>query len=323
MPRLARFAWFVIAWNVFTILLGAVVRATDSGAGCGRSWPTCQGQLLPALDGAAAVEFTHRTASGVALALVAALVVAVWRSRPLGHPARRSAAWAGLAIVGEALIGAAIVLYEWVADDSSVARAVAVPLHLVNTLLLLAALTFTAWCLNAEVVTQFRWRGRSRWWLLVGAAAFFAIAASGAVTALADTLFPSIGGGLTGAEHFLTRLRVIHPILAAITVAAALAAIRNSESTVLAPRTRSVGQEPSGKKEWTARNLVVLTLIQVILGAATIVLGSPLWLRLSHLLVADAIWISYVWFSVQVLSSSPASSETDSTGARQRKPVHR
>ena len=69
MTRLVRYAWFVIGWNVVTILLGALVRATHSGAGCGRSWPTCQGQLVPELGGATTVEFTHRAASGLALAL--------------------------------------------------------------------------------------------------------------------------------------------------------------------------------------------------------------------------------------------------------------
>ena len=144
MDRLARLAWGVIGWNVLTILLGAVVRATHSGAGCGRTWPTCGGELVPALEGATAVEFTHRVASGLALVLVAALAVKVLRSRAPGHPARRSVLWAGAAIIGEALIGAVIVLYEWVGRDDSLARVISVPLHLVNTLVLLAALTLTA-----------------------------------------------------------------------------------------------------------------------------------------------------------------------------------
>jgi hypothetical protein len=61
-----------------------------------------------------------------------------------------------LAVIGEALIGAAIVAFEWVADDSSIARTVAVPLHLVNTLLLLAALTVTTSRLVETLVTGAR-----------------------------------------------------------------------------------------------------------------------------------------------------------------------
>ena len=311
MTRLVRFAWFVIGWNVLTILLGALVRATHSGAGCGRSWPTCQGELLPELSGATSIEFTHRVASGFALVLVALLVVIVWRSVGRGHSARRTAVWAGIAVVGEALIGAAIVFYEWVADDSSVARAVAVPLHLVNTLLLLAALTLTVWFLGGGGRLVAR-RGELRW-LIVGAAALVAIAGTGAVTALADTLFPSdsVASGLAAAvsstEHFLTRLRVLHPALAVLTVSAAALATRLLRDPVLA----------------RVRTLLILSVVQMSLGVLTIALASPLWVRLLHLATADLIWVSYVWLAAQTLSSKADSDSTVSTGARQAKPVHR
>src|SRR5688572_33302608 len=105
MTRLVRFSWIVIGWNVLTILAGALVRATHSGAGCGRSWPACQGQLLPELAGATAIEFAHRLASGGALVMTAVLVVLVLRRRPQGHPARRAVIWAGIAVLVEAMIG--------------------------------------------------------------------------------------------------------------------------------------------------------------------------------------------------------------------------
>ena len=311
MTRLVRFSWIVIGWNVLTILAGALVRATHSGAGCGRSWPTCQGELLPELRGATVVEFAHRVASGIALLLVAALLVLVWRSFGRDHPARRAVAWGGIAIVGEALIGAAIVFYEWVADDSSIARVVAVPLHLVNTLVLLAALTLTAWFAGGGAPLSPR--GAAFRWIVVGAFALAAIAGTGAVTALADTLFPSdslasgLAAAVTTSEHFLTRLRVIHPVLAILTLSAAALATRSLRDPVL---TR-------------VRTLLILSATQMGLGLATIVLGSPLWVRLLHLATADLIWISYVWFAAQTLSSSTASAAGVSTGARQAKPVHK
>ena len=108
--RLARYAWFVLIFNVGVILLGALVRATGSGAGCGRSWPTCQGELIPDLEGATAVEFAHRMMSGVALILVIALVVRVLRTVNRGQSARVGAVLALVAIVGEAQVGAVAVL---------------------------------------------------------------------------------------------------------------------------------------------------------------------------------------------------------------------
>ena len=311
MTRLVRFAWLVIGWNVLTILLGAVVRATHSGAGCGRSWPTCQGEMLPELSGATTIEFTHRIASGIALILVASLMLMVWRSVAPRHPARRAVVWAGFAIVGEALIGAAIVFYEWVADDSSIARVVAVPMHLVNTLLLLAALTLTAWFLagGGRLVA----RGVPLRWVVAGAAALVAIAGTGAITALADTLFPSesvaagLAAALTSTEHFLTRLRVLHPVLAVLAISAAAVATRLMRGPVAV----------------RVRILLTLSVAQMGFGVLTIALGSPLWVRLLHLATADLIWISYVWLAAQTLSSSTVSDSTESTGARHAKPAHR
>ncbi|HSM45051.1 MAG TPA: COX15/CtaA family protein, partial [Acidimicrobiia bacterium] len=86
MANLVRYAWFVLLFNVVVILLGALVRATGSGAGCGRSWPTCDGRVIPELEGATAIEFSHRAVSGVALILVFALAVLVWRNTASDHP---------------------------------------------------------------------------------------------------------------------------------------------------------------------------------------------------------------------------------------------
>jgi heme A synthase len=311
MNRLVRFGWIVIGWNVVTIMLGALVRATHSGAGCGRSWPTCRGEVLPELGGATTIEFIHRVASGISLVLVVSLLVIVWRSVDRPHPARRAVAWAGLAVVAEALIGAAIVLYEWVADDSSIGRGIAVPLHLVNTFVLLAALTLTVWFLQGggRLVA----RGKLLGWVIVGGAALVAIAATGAVTALADTLFPSesIGEGLAAAarstEHFLTRLRVVHPVLAVLAVSAAMVA------------TRLLG-EPVLRR---VRAILTLGVVQMMLGIIVVFLGSPWWARQLHLLIADLIWIGYVWFAAQTLSSNADNSTLEPTGARHVNPVHK
>lgn len=45
--RFATYAWGVTAWNVLTILWGAMVRATGAGAACGSHWPQCTGQVEP------------------------------------------------------------------------------------------------------------------------------------------------------------------------------------------------------------------------------------------------------------------------------------
>lgn len=288
MNRLTRFAWLVLVFNVGVILLGALVRATGSGAGCGRSWPTCQGELVPELSGATAIEFTHRSVSGVALVLVSVLGIWAWRSMPPDSQIRTGIKVAVAAIVGEALIGAMIVLAEWVADDASVARAVAVPLHLVNTLLLLAALSLIVFWLSGGGRLSIR-EHRGTWrWVLFGGIALVAIAATGAITALADTLFPKdgIGFDLDAGSHFLTRLRIIHPVLAVVTAAIAW------------------GKVARGRVIPGASPVVWLVGAMLVTGSLNVALGVPEWMQLVHLGLADALWIAYVFLAARALSAS-------------------
>ncbi len=284
--RLIRYAWSVLIFNIAVIVVGAWVRASGSGAGCGASWPTCQGEILPAMEGATAIEYTHRLVSGVALVAVFALIWAVFRARPAGHRARSAAVWSGIAIIGEALIGAVIVLAEWVANDNSVARAVSVPLHLVNTFLLLAGLTLVIFHLGRRVRPR-EVDGGTLWLIRSAGVVFILIAATGAITALADTLFPKGGAGsaVEAGENFLTDLRIVHPILA---VAAAVVA--------LALWSRSGG----GLSRRPALIIVALVGGQLVLGFLNVLLGVPMLLRLAHLLLADALWISLIWLAAEV-----------------------
>lgn len=285
---LGRFAWGVLVLNVFVILLGAVVRATGSGAGCGANWPTCDGQVIPT-DAATAtwIEFSHRATSGVALLAVIALVVWVFRATGRGELIRKAAGWSLVAIISEAAIGAVIVLFEWVADDSSLARLVAVPLHLVNTFVLLASLTVTAWWVDhgpaeaPRLPTPYKWAGVG---LLV-------IAATGSVTALADTLFPAtslmdgIAQDLVGAGNVLTQVRVIHPVVA----------------TMIGAYVGFLGltRARPGRHQKIGLTLASIVGVQVFAGIANIVLLTPLWMQLVHLALADGLWIMFILFVVE------------------------
>ncbi|MFP5330893.1 MAG: COX15/CtaA family protein [Acidimicrobiia bacterium] len=272
-----------IGINLVVILLGASVRATGSGAGCGRSWPTCQGQLLPQLQGATAIEFTHRAASGIALLVVAWMIVSVFRHSQAGSLVRAGAIAVGVSIVIEALIGMVIVLAEWVADDSSVARAVSVPIHLVSTFVLLAGLVATRYWMSWPEARHTRPSSG----IVVYGLGMLLIAATGAVTALADTLFPkdfAVTAAMTSGEHFLTRLRVAHPIVAVVVGAGA--------AWFAARRTDGAGRVP-------ARMVVGAVLVQIVLGGANVAYGTPLWLSLAHLLVADGLWMAWVWLGLE------------------------
>jgi cytochrome c oxidase assembly protein subunit 15 len=291
MTSFARFAWSVLAYNVAVIAWGGLVRATGSGAGCGMHWPTCNGQVVPRSAGVeTAIEFTHRATSGLALALVVVLLAWAWRALPRGHAARTGAVLSTVFIVMEALLGAALVLFGWVAKDTSVGRGWAMPLHLVNTFLLLASLALTAAWARQERVVPFAMPRRT---LLVAfgaaAGALLLAGATGAVAALGDTLFPAttFGEGLRqdfqGSAHVLIRLRVLHPF------AALLSAVLVVVTAWLAT--------PDGRDRQVTRAagaLVGLVALQLVAGVVNLLLLAPVWLQLVHLVLADLVWIALV-----------------------------
>ena len=219
--RLARFAWGVLSYNIAVILWGAYVRASGSGAGCGSHWPFCNGEVLPRDPGVATIiEFSHRATSGLALLFVVALLVWTLRGTRAGHPAR-GAAWASLFfMLTEAAVGAGLVLFRLVADNATMARALFMAAHLMNTFILVGCLTLTAYWLSGGVPVRVRgagWRGGA---VALGLAALILTGISGAVAALGDTLFPAgsladaLWNDLSPTSHLLIRLRVLHPAIA-------------------------------------------------------------------------------------------------------------
>src|SRR3954468_6925819 len=159
--RFAAYAWVVTALTLAVILWGAYVRASRSGDGCGAHWPLCNGSVVPdATHAKTLVEFAHRATSGLAFLLVVALVVWAFRAFRRGHAVRAAAVASGVFIVTESLIGAGLVLLRLVADNASVARALYLSVHLVNTFLLVAALALTAWSATEESAARVRLRLR-------------------------------------------------------------------------------------------------------------------------------------------------------------------
>jgi len=298
----AIYAWAVLGLTLLVILWGAFVRASGSGAGCGSHWPLCNGEVVPrapALE--TVIEFGHRLSSGVALLSIAALVFGAWRRYPPGHRVRRGAAWAGVFIISEALIGAGLVLLEHVAGDTSLARGYWVGGHLLNTFLLVGALALTAWWASGGRRLQVRAHGGLA--VLMGSAlcGVLGLGVSGAVTALGDTLFPvatlAEGKALTfsATAHVFVRLRVWHPALAvAVGLWLGWAALR------------AVRARPLPMVRRLALALAVLYGLQLMLGVANVWLLAPIGVQIAHLLLSDLIWIAAVLLTASALGAEPA-----------------
>ena len=277
----------MLAWNVIVVLWGAFVRASGSGAGCGSNWPTCNGVVIPrAPQTATLIEFTHRMTSTVALLAVAVLCFWALRSFQKGHPVRRTAVLSMLFLLMEALLGAGLVLFEYVGRNASVGRAIYLSAHLVNTQLLLAVLTLTAWFTGRE--TNQRRSGP----IVAALPLALLVSVTGAIAALGDTLFPatSLTAGLqqdlSTTAHFLLRLRIFHPVLAVCAAIffglLAISVIRNSTSA------------EDQRAAWAVALLVV---VQLYAGAMNVLLLAPVWLQIIHLLLANCLWIALVILS--------------------------
>jgi cytochrome c oxidase assembly protein subunit 15 len=282
-----RFAAFLLAYLLFVILFGAWVRITGSGAGCGDHWPTCGGVLVPRAPSVQTlIEYTHRLTSGTLGLLALALPLWAFRAFPPRHPVRFYALATFVLVLLEAGIGAGLVLKRLVASDASAARAVTVALHLTNTLLLTGAAALTVACAHAparavDARAPRTPAGASRALLYVLLVGLASVAASGAVTALGDTLFPVYGlAGSAPVDHFLVELRVIHPIMACFMVCGSvLVGLR----CMRWPACRG----------W-ALALIGFAGVQLAIGALNIALRAPGWLQLAHLLGAQLTWISAV-----------------------------
>jgi len=298
----ARFAWGVLAYDLAVVAWGAYVRATGSGAGCGRHWPLCNGEIVPQSPRIQTlVELSHRVSSGVALVLSAALLVWALRAFPRGHLVRKGAAVGMGLMLMEAGIGAALVLFELVAHDASMKRALSVSLHLGNTFLLLAATALTAWWASGGARPSVRGQRAVVSLLAAPVVAMFFVGASGAITALGDTLFPpsSLAAGLAqdlapGAHAFI-RLRALHPLLASLTAGVIII----TSGLVRALR-------PSRSVRVLSRVAAVLAIAQVAAGLLDVATLAPVWLQLVHLVMADAVWVALVLLAAAALACEPS-----------------
>lgn len=296
----ARYAWFVLIFLILVILWGAFVRATGSGAGCGSHWPLCNGVVVPREPRIETlIELTHRVTSALSGVLVLAMLFWAFRLFPKGHIVRKAAVWSTVFIITEGLVGAGLVLFEWVAHNQSVGRAISMAVHLVNTFLLLAAVALTAWWAGAGSDYRLRLRGHGRvGWLIGGGVALLLIlGVSGAITALGDTLFPSgtlsegIAADFEATAHFLVRLRLYHPVIAVFTGLYLWLA-----APIIARKRPGIGPL------FFSNAVRILVIVQLAAGVVNILLNVPVWMQLVHLLLADLMWIAVVLLGASALA---------------------
>jgi len=285
--KVKSYAKFGLLLSILSILAGAFVRATGSGDGCGATWPTCKGKIIPALsDTSELIEFSHRSVSGVLL-VVTLIIFTKTRKFQKDSLVRTVTNYLTFFVIFEALIGAVIVIFEWVGLNSSLPRIIAVPIHLVNTFGLLGSYAILYKILQDDlenIKTMFNKK------FIFISFLFLLSGATGSITALADVLFPSasfIEGFLADFDRtseVLTRLRILHPII----------------SSILSIVLYVYATEISKKYSVSVKSLQILIFIGVFLGVLNVLYNIVLPLSILHLAIADLLWISYIYVSIDL-----------------------
>lgn len=261
-------AWTAAACTYLLIVLGAIVRITGSGMGCGDDWPLCHGRLLPPLDLPTLIEYGHRLVAVVLGVLVVAVAgYARWLKKGVGSgewyaPVRAAYIALGLLVLQVALgaVTVKLALPPWT-----------VILHLGTAMLLLATLLVAA---RGDSLTQ---PGMAA----LGAAALgFATVLFGALTAnlgaaTACLGFPLCNGQLVPEGNYLQHVHWTHRLLAYGLATYVL---------VWGLRTRSRG----------ALAALALVAVQVTLAAAMVLLDLPRALQAAHAAVGTAVWAALV-----------------------------
>ena len=289
MTRFQKLAAATLGTAFLLVVVGVIVRATDSGLGC-PDWPFCHGQLLPPVDDPKAwIEWTHRTIAAVIGFQILGLAFLAVRD----HRDRPSLLWPSIAAVG--LVG----FQAWLGRETVRLgnSGESVTAHLTAALLLVALLVFVT--VRAGFPARLGGHGRSQRFTLLAAfttVATFALLLFGSqVTATDSALvfpdWPLMGGTLLPTLTDSSSAHVLHRWVAAI-VGLFVAVV-----AVVAWRTQR--DRPTLVR--LAVGAAVLYAVQVVVGGLQVLTGLSGWSQTLHLALGAVIFASYVGLSVTSL----------------------
>ena len=311
--RFRRLADLTALVTFLLIIVGGVVRVSDSGLGCGqggsgtKGWPLCGGDVIPLVgDENTLIEFSHRLLAAVVVALIALLC---WRAyRDLGH--RRQAqtpdnSWAFRGSIAAAVIvliqaGLGGLTVEHSLKDFLVAA------HLGTAMLLLGLLLWLSYKARSEAALEGDQPVREPIGSLkpyaVAAAVLLlcAIVAGGYMAGTEERGVNEVGPNIAGAHlacghqfpscgdgKFLpfgnNRLTDIHLTHRVFVYAATLA--------IIVLLSLAYGR---GARDRLLVLAALLLLAQVLLGGMNVWLGEHATLIVAHLTVATLLWAAVV-----------------------------
>jgi heme A synthase len=315
LARFRRLVTLTIAATFVLVVIGGIVRVSDSGLGCGpagsgtHGWPLCEGGLVPAASADSAIEYTHRIAAGVVAVLIA---ICAWQA--IRHLRRhrwlvRGSVAAGVLVLVQAGLGGLTV--EEGLDEALVAAHLGLAMLLLGILILLRR--------GAEPSATATAQGGPGLRALAGVAATLLLATIVAGGYVAGTekegtagepaagqahvacgigfdvdTFPGCNAQFPGfGQSRLADIQLTHRSLMYLTAIAIVALVATA-----------VRQRASTRAFAIAGALLVA---QILLGAANVWFDKHAGLILGHLALATLLWAAVVHAAATLLPvSSPA-----------------
>jgi protoheme IX farnesyltransferase len=302
-----RLALAAAAFTYATIVMGAIVRVSDSGLGC-PDWPTCYGSFVPPPDPHAWIEWTHRSVSAVASVLMLATTFAAWAWRRADRLILVVATLVPVLLPIQILIGRIVVVLEL--------PAMAVLVHLGFALvifaLLVASTVLAGPAPRVQKVPVHDHGERFRWLVGLGTGLVFILILAGAYVQASGASWACVGfpdcnglGVLPFGVTHLMDVQLLHRFLA-YTATALIAGI-------IVETRRTQRHVPAF---WPA--VLVLgacILVQAAIGAIQVSTGIPPLLQGLHVAGASSTWAAMVVVAALAFRTRPSALSARGSGA--------
>ena len=288
------------------IVIGAVVRVTGSGLGC-PDWPLCYGNVIPPMESAALLEWSHRTFAAIVSAILAATALVAW----ISHRANRLIIIPMIAVLPlllfQILLGAVTVILELPPMIVLVHLTIAM---ILLALVILASVTaifdpYPAQPASPGAVDRTKGRRGLRLVYWTGLALFLLLLSGAFVRATGATWicagFPLCNGELMFGNHLMD-IHMTHRIAAVVV-----------GSLVLFTVWRAASQRNTSNRISVAALFVTAAIaFQIGVGIWTVSTQAPALLRGLHVAGSAAVWSAYVAFAVLAYQRAKRSGDSAS-----------
>jgi heme A synthase len=315
LSRFRRLVTLTIVATLALILIGGVVRVSDSGLGCGaegsgtHGWPLCEGGVLPADSAESVVEFSHRVAATVVTVLIALLAFKAFRRLRSHRLLVRGTVAAGLLVIAQAALGGLTV--EQGLEDELVAAHLGLAMLLLGLLFVLRRAAETSAPPAPQAV-----RGLRPLSIVTAALVLATIVAGGYVagteyhgtpdqplvgahsacgTGWDTAQFPGCNGqgALSFGQSRLADIQLTHRLFMYLTAI-----------SVLAMAALALRRHAPSRAFWIAPLILVA---QIALGAINVWAGKHPGLVIGHLALGTTLWATVVYATATLLpASAPA-----------------